>query len=97
MVSISYLFSIDKQYIEQQIQDIGYWKAPYWMVQYSKYMKPVFKRSRGEICVYVLTPHVDQWIEEVNWYEWLTLFISVGDVPKPHPPVAGGSMTTLET
>jgi hypothetical protein len=32
-----------------------------------------------------LMPNIDQSIEEDNWYEWLTLAISVGDVPKRHP------------
>jgi hypothetical protein len=32
--------------------------------------------------------HIDQSIEEDNWYEWLTLAISVGDVPKRHPLAA---------
>jgi hypothetical protein len=38
-------------------------------------------------------PNIDQSIEEDNRYEWLTLAISVGDVPKRHPLAAVTSIS----
>jgi hypothetical protein len=54
---------------------------------FASYVQPclVLVKKLEEISAYVLMPHIDQLIEEDNWYEWLTLAISVGDVPKRQP------------